>query len=240
LFYTQKKQEIIMSASPEHYTPQASELADTNFSRNDWADDAACADATISELSPEVSRSGPSRRPKEIEAEVVARYCGQCSVWEDCLKAAIVSGDDTSIRGGLTAKQRKPLLTAYQKGSLTQEQFAAAVDESSNYMEEYYDDLENTQPQRTDGKPAPSKSENIVTPEQRRAIKRLQDDIVGALQGLPDKTFTAETSICDDLAEIFELPEAQLIYAIRRLANKGQIEKIKGPRGHIAAIRLVS
>jgi hypothetical protein len=211
----------MVSTNQEQQNPQAEALVDMRFDRAEWWNDIACTDAGPEELSPEVDARGGSKRPKPIEAELVAKYCGRCPVWEDCLKSSIRDEDTKNIRGGLTSKQRKPLIKAYKRGNLTTDLWKHAIGESLDYMDEYY-----TQIELEESGNGPKR----LTP--RSETRALQENIVGVLE--------AEGSVFSGLAKILNLPEDRLTYAVRRLETKERIEKIKDTAGRIVAIKLVS
>ena len=67
-----------------------------------WRNAAACRDEDPELFCPP-GETGPAER-QIAEAKAV---CNRCSVKEVCLHGAIAEGDDTTVRGGTTARERR-------------------------------------------------------------------------------------------------------------------------------------
>lgn len=75
----------------------------------EWYEQAACA-----ETNPEIFTPKPGE--KNI-AKAAKRICEMCTVIDDCLIASIIEGDvQHSIRGGMTAKQRRNIAKRVEDG----------------------------------------------------------------------------------------------------------------------------
>jgi len=69
-----------------------------------WRHKAACKDEDAELFFP-VGESGPAK----AQADRAKAVCGPCPVRAECLNGAVDEGDDWSIRGGTTAKERRNL-----------------------------------------------------------------------------------------------------------------------------------
>lgn len=67
-----------------------------------WLSQAACRDEDPELFSP-VGESGPA----EQQIEQAKAVCARCSVRTPCLHGALAEGDDTTVRGGRTARERR-------------------------------------------------------------------------------------------------------------------------------------
>ncbi|WP_441247356.1 WhiB family transcriptional regulator [Kitasatospora sp. McL0602] len=71
-----------------------------------WQDRSVCLPTEHNPVDPEIFFP----EPDETEAIAAAKsLCGQCPVSQNCLDAALESGDTDGIRGGLTEEERAPL-----------------------------------------------------------------------------------------------------------------------------------
>jgi hypothetical protein len=74
-----------------------------------WRQQAKCRDADPDMFFPE-----PSDAATAVAAVAV---CRSCPVTEQCLADALHTGERDGIRGGLTPRQRRPLLTAHRRNT---------------------------------------------------------------------------------------------------------------------------
>jgi WhiB family redox-sensing transcriptional regulator len=70
-----------------------------------WRQHAKCRDADPEMFFPEPSDAAMARAAVAV--------CRSCPVTEQCLADALHTGERDGIRGGLTPRQRRPLLTAH-------------------------------------------------------------------------------------------------------------------------------
>lgn len=88
-------------------------------SRNDWQAEALCAQTDPDAFFPE--KGGSVREAKRI--------CAGCPVRAECLEDALANNEQYGVYGGLSERERRPLLNAYR--TALDADFAAPVAEGS-------------------------------------------------------------------------------------------------------------
>lgn len=83
--------------------PRGSSWGTSTAAPRSWKDDGACNGVE----DPRIFWPPADQSPHRALA-----FCAVCEVTEQCLTASMFDGDDVSIRGGLTAEQRRVMRAA--------------------------------------------------------------------------------------------------------------------------------